>query len=80
MDIFVKLYNITTQEEVFINKHKIIWLTVAQEDLVAGFTMEGTNETVFMQFEDSDGVVNFIRGIKGEVYRVPRVAITTKEL
>ena len=27
MDIFVKLYNVITQEEVFVNKHKIEYKT-----------------------------------------------------
>lgn len=80
MDMFVKVYNTHTQEEVFINKNKISWLTVDKEELIVSFVMDGLDEAIFIRFEDSDGVINFVRGVQGEVYRIPRAVITAKKL
>ncbi len=80
MDMFIRLFNIATQEEVFINKSRIVWLTISEEDLIAGFTMDGTDETIFIQFVDHDSICHFMRGVQGEVYMTPKCTITAKEL
>lgn len=75
MDMFIEFINIESGDCVFINKSKINSLTVNDIDCLAMFTIDGNVPRVIkLEFIDVDNLHNFIRGIKGEVYRIPKVA------
>lgn len=81
MDVFIIVFDVETQEFVYINKNVVDVLSISVEDKIAGLVIGGVApHKMYLNFFKGEELNNFMKAIEGKVYRIPECVVKTKAI
>jgi hypothetical protein len=81
MDMFIKLFDVESQEFIYINKNIMETISIDMVKSSVGVVISGEDPCrMHIKLQNTSDVHEFMKAVEGMVYNVPKVKIVMKSI